>query len=188
MSLGGVQLAENASKQGTVGHTSGRGSDKRSYYHAHWYIYPVLYFMELLTDFVCMEKMSFDVGYMTEFDPLWNDDAKAVILNPEALLFGNPLTQAVCGADCVAATADLPRDELFWCAGCQGSLYPFTGTIAAHTSGVQASQLVVQKIIAKLHRQLLMQNTSGHKHKRPLPEKHSAKNQENAVQNSDGLS
>ena len=165
MSLGGVKLGSASSKHGVVAHTSGRPSDKRSYYHAHWYIYPVMYLFELLLDFVCLEQNSFDIGYITEFDPLWNDDAKALILNPEAMLFGNPITQAVCGADCVAANTSLPKDELFWCAGCQGSMYPFTGTITTHYSGVQASQLVVQKMIAKLHRQLLMWRTSGTKDK-----------------------
>ena len=161
ISLGGVKLGSSPQKQGGVGHTRGNPHTKRSYYHAHWYIYPVMYLFELLTDFVCLEKNSFDIGYMTEFDPLWNDDAKGMILNPEAILFGNPVAQGLCAVDAVAATAHLPRDELFWCAGAQGSMYPFTGTINTHYSGMQATQLVVQKVMAKLHRQLLMWRTSG---------------------------
>ena len=161
MSLGGVRLAGSSGKYGGVGRKGGRPSDKQSQYHAHWYIYPVMYLFELLTDFVCLEKNSFDVGYITEFDPLWNDDKKSLILNPEAMLFGNPVTQTMCAVDALAASTDLPRDELFWCAGSQGSIYPFTGFVAAHYTGVQASQLIVQKMMAKLHRQLLMWRTSG---------------------------
>lgn len=161
ISLGGVRLGNSPQKQGGVGYTRGNPNVKRSYYHAHWYIYPVMYLFELLTDFICLEQNNFDIGYMTELDPLWNDDAKAMILNPEAILFGNPVTQALCAVDSVAATTDLPRDELFWCAGSQGSMYPFTGTINTHYSDMQATLLVAQKMMAKLHRQLLMWRTSG---------------------------
>ena len=49
--------------------------------------YPLIYWLELLMDFVCLEKGAFDVAYMTELDPLWNDDELSFILNPEAGLF-----------------------------------------------------------------------------------------------------
>ncbi|MBW8308822.1 MAG: TraU family protein, partial [Candidatus Paracaedibacteraceae bacterium] len=64
-------------------------------------------------------------------------------------------------ADCVAASAGFPLDPLFWCAGCQGSLYPFVGTVAAHVGGVQASLLLVERMIAKLHREGLLWGTVG---------------------------
>lgn len=163
MSIGGVKLGSDTLKQGTVANKSTRASGKRSFYHVHWYMYPLIYWLELLTDFVCMEKASFDLAYLTEFDPLWNDDVRSFILNPEAILFTNPLVQAACAADCVSATADFPSDSLYWCAGCHGSLYPFTGTVTTHYSGVQASQLVAEKFIAKLHRQLILWETSGTK-------------------------
>ena len=102
-----------------------------------------------------------DLAYLTELDPLWDDDEKSAILNPEGLLFGNPLAQAACVADCVAASTHLPRNELFWCGGCQGSLYPFTGTVTEHMGGVQASLLLTQRMMAKLHREFLLWSTSG---------------------------
>jgi conjugal transfer pilus assembly protein TraU len=89
---------------------------------------------------------------MSEFDILWNNDRAAVILDPEAALFGNPLAQAACIADCAESNFNVPDDKLFWCAGCQGSLYPFTGSVAHHVGGLQASSLLVQRTIAKLHR------------------------------------
>lgn len=156
VSLGGISLLNQGIK--------GRGSvannhDNRlrnSFYQAHWYIYPLIYWLELLTDFVCLEKAAFDVAYITELDPLWNDDENAFIINPEAILFGNPIAQAACAADCVVASAGFSHDFLFWCAGCQGSLYPFSGTVASHIGGVQGSLLVVQRMIAKLHREGLL--------------------------------
>jgi conjugal transfer pilus assembly protein TraU len=161
VNMGGISVAN-------IG-TRGRGDieedpdtvTKKSFYQVHWYTYPVVYWLELLIDFVCLETLSIDLAYVTELDPLWNDDEKNSILNPEALLFGNVIAQAACAADCIAATANLPLDPLFWCGGCQGSLYPFTGTIDHHTGGVQASLLMVQRMIARLHREGLLWGYMG---------------------------
>ena len=132
-----------------------------SFYQAHWYIYPIMYWLEVLTDFLCIEDASIDVDYLTELDPLWKDDQKAFILNPESVLFGNVVAQAACAADCLASSVNLPFDLLFWCNGCQGGLYPFTGTLNDHSGGVQASLLIGGRFMAKLHRELLLWGTSG---------------------------
>ena len=48
--------------------------------------------MEVVTDFPCLERGSFDLAYLTEVDPLWNDDELTLILlNPDAVLFANPI-------------------------------------------------------------------------------------------------
>ncbi len=134
---------------------------KNSFYQVHYYIYPVLYWLELLTEFVCMEKGQLDIAYITEFDPLWNDDETAFIINPEAVIFGNPVAQAACVSDSIAATTDFPLDAMFWCGGCQGSLYPFTGHVPYHIGGVQASLLLVSRMLAKMHREALAVGTAG---------------------------
>ncbi len=176
VNMGGIQMINSHSTQG-VGSAStlGGGSDrslKHSFYQVHWYLYPVVYWLNLLIDFSCLEQGDVDLVYLTELDPLWNDDESAFILNPEAVLFGNPVAQAACAADCVAATTHFPMDSLFWCGGCQGSLYPFSGNVSAHVGGVQASLLLTQRMIAKLHREFLLQGTSGFKAlcgKYPMP-------------------
>lgn len=164
VNLGGISLQERGA-QGRGSVQNGQGAStarlRHSFYHVHWYVYPVLYWLELLTDFVCMEKGQLDVAYLTELDPLWNDDEIAFILNPEAVLFANPLAQGACAADCTAASIGFPQDGLFWCGGCQGSIYPFTGSVTAHVGGVQASMLLVQRMIAKLHREGLLWGTMG---------------------------
>ncbi|WP_375326476.1 TraU family protein [Candidatus Tisiphia endosymbiont of Nemotelus uliginosus] len=38
----------------------------------------------MITDFICLEKSSFDVAYMSEFDVTWNDEKLQNLLNPEA--------------------------------------------------------------------------------------------------------
>lgn len=160
VSMGGVKMGNSTVGYG-VHSANGSRQTQNSFYQVHWYVYPVIYWLELIVDFLCLEQQSFDVAYITELDPLWNADELSFILNPEAVLFGNPLAQAACAADCAAATAGFPLNPLFWCGGCQGSLYPFTGNNAAHNGGVQASLLMVQRMMAKLHRELLLWGTSG---------------------------
>ena len=158
--MGGIKIGSKKS-HGSVAPTNSRAGLKHSFYHAHYYVYPVIYWLKLFTDFICLEKTSIDVAYMSEIDPTWGDDSLTTIINPEAILFGNPLAQAACAADCVAASAGFSQNILFWCAGCQGGLYPFNGSVPAHVGGVQASLLVVQKLIAKMHRMFLAWRTSG---------------------------
>src|SRR3546814_1441818 len=76
--------------------------------------------MVILTDMACLEQSSVDIAYVTEIDPLWQDDTLTALINPEVALFANPLAQTACAADCGAATGKLPLDPLFWCAGCLG--------------------------------------------------------------------
>lgn len=171
VNMGGLQLGSSIHQHGLHG-ARGEARAKNSFYQVHWYIYPVIYWLELMVDFLCLEQQSFDVAYITELDPLWNEDELSFILNPEALLFGNPIAQAACAADCGAASIGFPMDALFWCGGCQGSLYPFTGNNPAHVGGVQASLLLTQRMMAKLHRELLLWGTSGSEalcQKYPMP-------------------
>jgi hypothetical protein len=129
--------------------------DGGSFYQAHFYVNPVLYWLEVVTDFPCLERGSFDLAYLTEVDPLWNDDELTLILNPEAVLFANPVAVAACAADCVAATAGFGIAEMFWCAGCQGGIYPFDGHVPYHMGGVRTAELLAQRLTAKMHRELL---------------------------------
>ena len=162
VAAGGIQVGATGIKgRGDV--RMERATNQHSFYNVHWYTWPIITWLELFLDFVCLEKGSLDVAYVTELDPTWNDDLKAGILNPEAFLFGNPAAQAACIGDCVTSSTHLPLDSLFWCGGCQGSLYPYTGTVGAHNGGVQASLLLVGRMIAKLHRELLLKSTTGKK-------------------------
>jgi conjugal transfer pilus assembly protein TraU len=124
-------------------------------------MYPVIFWLELLVNFGCLDTSGFDVAYITEFDPMWNDDETAFVLNPEAAIFGNKIAQAACAADSVAATSGFPLDSMFWCAGCQGSMYPFSGHVGDHIGGAQASLLLVSRMLAKLHREGLAEVTSS---------------------------
>lgn len=148
-------IGDEQNGQGTVGYGG--------FYWAHWYKYPLIYWLQILTQVACMDSGDFDIAYLTELDPMWNDDALAFVLNPEAVLFGNPVAQASCAFDAAATTggAGLPVDSLFWCLGSQGSAYPLTGNYSAHESNIQAATLVSEKLNFKLHREGLTWDSTG---------------------------
>jgi conjugal transfer pilus assembly protein TraU len=165
VSLGGTDLKLGVkTPDGTVhSKQGGKTGRKTAFYHVHWYVYPLLYWMNLVTNLLCMSAESFDIAYMTELDPLWQDDELSLWLNPEVLLFANPVAQIACAADCAKASVTTPINTLFWCAGCQGGVYPLTGNLAFHHGGVDASILILEKMIFKLHRELLLFGSSGKK-------------------------
>ena len=73
----------------------------------------------------------------------------------DAVLFANPIAIAACAADCVAATVGFGLNTLFWCAGCQGGLYPMDGHVQYHMGGVRTAALLAQRLTAKMHRELI---------------------------------
>lgn len=159
--LGGLSISPGFGYAGKSEYRQESGA-ARTAYHAHYYVYPLLSWLQILTDFVCMEASGFDIAYMTEFDPLWNSDELSAIINPEVFLFANPIAQLACSADCVAATTTgRPIQQLFWCAGCQGSLYPMTGQVAGDYGPLTGSLHVAERFQAKLHRELLSWGTRG---------------------------
>lgn len=177
-SLDGLQLSENAlSHAGTYDETRDDGAHGSAFYQVHYMAFPIWQILGLTVALVsgslqhitiglfpdlskCFSVGGFDTAdlsllYLTELDPLWNDDELGVLLNPEAVLFGNPVTQAVCAADCVAASAGFPLDPLFWCAGCWGGMYPFGGTIADPSGELNSAALLAARALAKFNREFL---------------------------------
>lgn len=141
--------------------TKGDGEDRtRTFFQSHYYIFPVYAMLELMTDFICLEKSGFDMAYITEVDPLWQDDMLTAIINPEALLFGNPITNLACIADSVSSQANVALDPLFWCKGSWGNAYPLTGNTNTKDY-VEDSASVAASVIYKLHRQLILWGSWG---------------------------
>ncbi len=147
---GRVTARDNASSDG-------------GFYHAHWYKYPAIFWLQIIQSAACMAKDNFDVAYLTEFDPLWDDDELAFILNPEAILFGNPISQLACIPESLKTSLGkaLPIDALFWCLGSQGSAYPLTGTTNYRDTPIQAATLIMERLNYKLHREGVVFETRG---------------------------
>ena len=160
-SLGGMVLSYTIQGYGTNSGTQAT-DEHHAFYQVHYYVYPLFYVLELVLDFACLERSNFDLGYLTELDPLWNNPELAALLTPEAFLFANPVSIAVCAADCAAATAGFPIDALFWCGGCWGGFYPLNGALSAgNVSPQESSALVAGRMLFKLHREGLLWGTVG---------------------------
>lgn len=147
---------------GTSTVTASNGADTGSAWQAHYYYYPLISWLGTIIDGLCLETTVFDVAYISEIDPLWNNVELNNLLNPEAILFANPIAQAACAAECVATSSgSLSMDALFWCNGCQGSIYPIAGEVNSHYGGVMASQSVATRLTARMHRLLLARKTAS---------------------------
>jgi len=132
--------------------------DTSTFAQSHWYIFPVWGMLDLFLDLPCLEGQPFDIAYITEIDPTWNSSLLSFILNPEALLFANPIAQVSCIADSVASNAGVPLSPLFWCMGSWGSAYPLSG----HTGSdnyVQANAALAARMIYKQGRQMALWDT-----------------------------
>jgi len=125
----------------------------------HWYKFPVWTMLDLFTDFPCNDGSGFDLAYPSEVDPTWQDDLLSFILNPEALLFGNPVTQLACMADSVATTFGPPIDPLFWCQGSWGGAYPLNGSSTV-TNPNHLNASMVGRMTYKLGREALLWDTA----------------------------
>lgn len=132
-----------------------------TFYHVHWYKYPLISWLNIITSVGCMQGGEYDIAYMSELDPMWKDDSLALFISPEAILFANPVAQMACAADAIAAEVRKPLDALFWCAGGHGSMYPFSGNLVNESSGLNSGILLTERMNFKLHRQGMIWDTIG---------------------------
>lgn len=130
----GTQLSNPSQGQGGGSlSSSSAGLTPKLFAQMHYYKFPVWSMLDLFTDLPCTtdNDRSFDIALMSELLPNWNNPVLALLLNPEALVFGNPIAKLACIADAAAANIGSPIDQLFWCMGSWGSPYPFTGNTDA---------------------------------------------------------
>lgn len=133
----GTQLSSSSNAK-LGGGLSRSANSTRAFQQMHYYIFPVFQILDMFWDIPCIGDDGFDVAMMTEIVPTWNNDVMAMLLNPEAILFGNPVTNVACAADAVSALDGFPRSELFWCLGSWGNAYPLSGSITS-TDYVEAN-------------------------------------------------
>jgi len=161
-----------------------------SFYQVHWFMDPIMAILGII-DTGCNLGMSksMDLMFMSEVDPTWNDDSLSMIFSPEVVLFSSLPAQLACGVDCIAsslpnvttdntllvptpyylrtttptnpASLSNPSKSLFWCGGCQGSLYPLNGNNSDSEYAVQTSILTMEKLTGLVHRMGLEDYTTG---------------------------
>ena len=66
-----------------------------AFFHVHWYKYPLITWLNLITSSGCRQSGDFDIAYLSELDPTWNDSEMSFVLNPEAALFGIHVFSAI---------------------------------------------------------------------------------------------
>ena len=162
--LGGTTLHSGSLQWGMYdGHEAGGGLDSNQFYQYHYFSFPLYEILELFVAPECNPGgySEFDLLYLSEIDPTWSDDELAMFVNPEAIVMANPMVRAACIADCAASTVNAATNNRWWCAGCWGDLYPFTGNVPAGGSGVRVSSLLATRALAGIHRRGLAWRTVG---------------------------
>jgi conjugal transfer pilus assembly protein TraU len=122
-------------------------NDKSLYsYQTHYMFYPPFAAMDLGSSTCARTPTTWDMPYMSEYDPRWQDDVSAAVYFFEVMLVSHPLTQLSCGIDAIAANLGFPLDLLWWCMGSWGSMYPVSGNIVNVTAPQAAIGLAVRTI------------------------------------------
>jgi len=136
------------------GTTEDRGNENPNtitFAQAHWYIFPAFALLDLFVDFPCFEDLDFSIAFFTEPDSLWNNDLYSFVIQPEAVVFANPIAQLSCAADSIATHFSKPIDAMFWCMGSWGSAYPMAGNIS-NPHFVEANAALSAKMIYRMTR------------------------------------
>lgn len=162
-SLGGIDVLPGYGMLGSeqsVSNADSAGKDTNRM-QIHWYQYPAATMLEMMTSLTCKNVNGFNLAYMTEIDPLWQDDTWSAIFAPEAALFANPIAVAACAIDAVAAEFGYPLDPMFWCSGAWGNTYPLAGNSNHSGDSFDFNNQIGSKFIARSHRMGLMFQTTG---------------------------
>jgi len=162
-SLGGIKVLTGpyemlASEQARNHQNTGKTANRMQ---VHWYQYPLFSMLDILKSLGCKSTSGFDLAYMTEIDPMWQDDTWSAVFAPEAALFTSVPANLACAVDSVAASAGYPIDSLFWCAGSWGPTYPLSGNASHAGDPFTLNNQVQAKFIARNARMGLNWQTIG---------------------------
>lgn len=158
----GISLPFGETNIGSAGSGVYDSSDL-SFYHAHVYSFPLFTMLNLFSDLNCgkTEYMDLDLLYASELDPLWQNETLGISLTPEIQALGNEAIVASCSADALAAYKGEIIEDLFYCVGAWGFLYPLAGYIPALGSVAENTSLIAVRALALMHRRGLLRKTYG---------------------------
>lgn len=157
-SLGSLYTLLGSEQHQSTAEAPGQDSNRMQ---VHWYTYPVFGVMDMMKNLGCKTTSGFNLGYMTELDPIWQSDVWSAIMAPESILFASPPAQLACAVDAVASSLEFPLDPLFWCQGTWGNTYPLAGNSSHSGHPFSMNNQILGKFIARSHRMLLMFQTTG---------------------------
>ncbi|WP_257279621.1 TrbC family F-type conjugative pilus assembly protein [Endozoicomonas sp. ISHI1] len=162
MALGGHKLSMvDQRRWGTLG--SANIPKGLTYLHAHVYSLPLIEMLNMYTGIggCTSDLVDFDLLNLSEVDPSWNHPELAALLSPELAAYANPAAINACTADGLAALNSQPMDNLHWCAGSWGSLYPLSGFTSTYGHFADNTSLLATRALAKIHRIGLGRKTIG---------------------------
>lgn len=163
--LGGAKFSDSFVGNGNKGGAKDDASDK-SFWQYHYYAFPLTAMLQLLDIPNCNAEgfNDMDLMLMSEFSPTHSDDELAFFMTMESVVLG--ALAPICVADCATATvAKRPLESLYFCAGCWGSLYPFTGNVLTDKSMPRDTSLITARALAQLHRMGIAHKTMGNEAK-----------------------
>jgi len=160
--LNGTRLPFNRMQQGHHGEPAGEDDMGKSYQHYHYFAFPLMYMIGAVRQCAGGDAMSdMDILYLSELDPTWNNSSLSFFTTPEAAAVANPIAALACIPDAISSTAGHPIDEMFWCAGAHGTLYPLVGHVTGSSGPVEDTSLLNARVLAALHRRGLAWKTMG---------------------------
>lgn len=166
-SLNGIELPLGSVDALTGG--ANRGRTDRGEAFANWVMYsaPLIYMLRMLDEGACPTDglTDFDIMHGSPLFPSHNDvtGRYTLFLNPEMVLFSNPVAMLAMPYDAVTSSAGHPTNSLFWVAGAWGAIYPMTGFdgTGEMKDPVGFTSLIATRGLAMLHRLGLLSETIG---------------------------
>ena len=139
------------------------GNDGKTYRHYHYYTFPLMYMLDMWVPSRCNPGgyMDLDLLYFSEVDPTWNNDEIAFFTHPEAALIASPLGPIACVPDVFGANIGQPIQQLYWCAGSWGVIYPTSGNVLSREGTMKTTSLMAARAIYALHRRGLEWRSMG---------------------------
>lgn len=157
MPLGTKLMSTGGKLGGAYSREQGRS---KAFQQMHYYLFPAWNILGFFYDIPCIAEREFDVAMMTEIVPTWNNEILALLINPEAILFANPVSNLACSADSMGALSGKPVNALFWCMGSWGNAYPLAGSITS-TDYVAANAGLAARGIYMMGRLGLLKESSS---------------------------
>ncbi|WP_299021316.1 TraU family protein [uncultured Photobacterium sp.] len=150
----GARLSDDNSRAGRATTPGSLEKTESSFFHYKYWTYPLMAMINMFVNNDCSydQLSTMDLAFFSEADPLYQDDMLAFLLAPESIIFANPVATALCTADCAATIAGNEIEEMYFCAGCSGNLYPLTGHVITNDDPVRTTSLLTTRVMATLHR------------------------------------
>lgn len=139
------------------------GRLESSFYHTHYYAFPLLQILDLYTPTKCNPDgyLDLDIISFTEIDPTWNNSTLAFFQHPESAAVANPIATAACVAETTLLIGNKePMESLWWCNGSWGNIYPLSGNVSPADFN-RTTAAISAKLLAQQHRRGLARRTMG---------------------------